>query len=238
MELASIEVLYEDELLIALNKPTGLPSAPIHAAEESSAVALALKHFPGLPKIKTRKLEPGLVHRLDTGTSGVLLFAKTQAEWERLRELWKRREVTKIYRAIVSSGTKPVGPDHRKIPLPHAIDWPLAHDAKSAKRMRALRPDSRTPKSSIRGKPHPARTIILAAEPLSRDRFDLTIQIETGVMHQIRCHLAALGTPIAGDAIYRGETAPRLWLHAWKLSYAQADGREREITAPLPESWP
>jgi len=210
-------VVYEDEDLLVLNKPSGMPSIPLDSRESETAVGVALARHPELKNIGRGGLEPGILHRLDTGTSGLLVFARTPREFERLSSLWSTREIIKTYRAQVS-GREPASGS----PVTGTIDLPLAHSAKSAKRMVVIGPQAR--KSSYRGRVLPARTLIKTVIALGHDLWDLTIEIETGVMHQIRCHLANQGFPILGDPIYGGLKAERLWLHAWKLSLPLRSG--------------
>jgi len=98
------------------------------------------------------------------------------------------------------------------------------------------------PRRSARGKPGaPAARIIAARD--HGDLWDLTIEIETGALHQIRCHLEAAGMPIAGDSVYSATPATegsRLWLHAWKLTFPAKEkgGPDLSIEAPLPADWP
>ena len=94
----------------------------------------------------------------------------------------------------------------------------------------------RSPKTPIRGRPLEARTEILEVRRASRTQelYDLTVRIETGVMHQIRCHLASQGWPIQGDPIYRGAPSSRLWLHAWRLEIPPL----LSLEAALPDLWP
>jgi 23S rRNA-/tRNA-specific pseudouridylate synthase len=196
-------------------------------------VHLALAYFPALPR--THPLEPGLLHRLDTGTSGALAFAKTSSAFSRYRSLWKS-EVRKTYRAIASP-SEGARFSLSKISIPHDVRWEIAHDAKSAKRMRVLDPNLELPMKQqlrrIRGKPQPAHTTLHRMTPLGPDLVDIEVQIHTGVMHQIRVHLTHLGLPLLGDELYKGQPSTRLWLHAWRL---QIDGHV--IEAPLPEGWP
>ncbi|MEO7161306.1 MAG: RluA family pseudouridine synthase [Bdellovibrionia bacterium] len=240
LQTDQIRIAYEDDHLLVLNKDSGTPSVPHNPSETETAVGLALAHYPALANIGRNVLEPGLLHRLDTGTSGLLVFAKSQTEFERLSAAWKKREVEKVYRAWVSP-TTPHSPD-TTLQLPLRIDTPLAHDAKSARRMVACRESSRT---AIRGKPLPAVTHLISlhskiscSPPLSDIYIsDLEIRIETGVMHQIRCHLASLDYPIVGDPIYKGLKSPRLWLHAWRLSLSTSDGKILNLEADLPTNW-
>jgi 23S rRNA pseudouridine1911/1915/1917 synthase len=236
-ELAELDVptVYEDRDLLVLHKPTGIPSMPQDSAESRTAVGVALAYCPAIAQVgrgaqgERGGLEPGLIHRLDTGTSGLLVFAKHQDEYERLRLLWRERSIRKVYRAITPSPDSPWS-------LPLRIGTPLAHDAKSAKRMMAWTPDTRA--SAFRGKPLQAVTWIREARDLYAGGLDLTIEIETGVMHQIRCHLSTLGVPILGDPVYRGAPGHRLWLHAWQLYIPLADGAALHLIAALPPGWP
>jgi 23S rRNA pseudouridine1911/1915/1917 synthase len=225
-----LPVMYEDAEILILNKNHGTPSLPHSPEETETAVNAALAHEPSLSGIGERPLEPGLLHRLDTETSGLLVFAKTQSEFKRLTQIWKSREIDKIYRAITTS----------PLPFPRTpltITLPLAHHPKSQRKMIALPPD----KTRLhRGNPIPAITRILQATPLGAAPLtDLTIQIETGVMHQIRCHLSSLGHPIWGDLLYgpADSDAPRMALHAWKLRFKKQNGEILEVEAPLPELW-
>ncbi len=227
-----LKILYEDAQLLVLHKTSGVPSAPQTSAQTETAVGSALTYFPPLFGVGDQPLEPGLVHRLDTGTSGALVFAKTQSEFDRLKTLWKKREVVKIYRAISTL--------EHPLQLPLQVETPLAHHAKSKKRMIAL---NHSKMIHFRGKPIPALTRVLEGFALpTSPLFDLTVEIETGVMHQIRCHLESIGAPIWGDPIYGRKNfalpAERLWLHAWKLAFPLKSGSPLEIEAPLPPHWP
>jgi 23S rRNA pseudouridine1911/1915/1917 synthase len=228
-------ILHADAELVVIDKPAGVPSVPLRAGEAGTAVALALEAHPELARVGEavgKPLEAGLLHRLDSGTSGALAFARTPEAHERLRRAWKTAEVAKIYRALVSG--EPPFPG-----VPRVIDTPIGRSAKSSKRMLALAPGR---ERQIRGEPLEAITHLLSARPVEfgaclRQLQDIEIRIETGVMHQIRCHLSSIGWPILGDGTYGGDTSGRLWLHAWKLVLPGRAGRI-EIEAPLPADWP
>ncbi|MFZ9595605.1 MAG: RluA family pseudouridine synthase [Bdellovibrionia bacterium] len=232
---AQISILHEDDQLLILNKPEGLPSVPLDHSDTPTAVGLALTHCPALCSIGRSPFESGLVHRLDTGTSGLLAFAKTQDEYQRLRSIWKTGQVRKIYRAWVT-GSEPFPP------LPHPIQTPLAHSKKSSKKMIAWTPERA---HQARGGALPTQTLIQSIEaqvssgltPERSARFDLQIQIQTGVRHQIRCHLSLLGYPILGDPVYAGKPASRLFLHAFELILPTAKGSLLALQAPLPNNW-
>lgn len=208
-----LKEIYSSPDLLAFAKPAGLPSAP-HSARptEDSALTRALAQHPELALAKgLQPWEPALLHRLDTGTSGVLLFARTQEAFAQMRAQWK--SLTKTYRAWVS----PASPQAHALltALPHAITWPLAHSAKSAKRMLAVTPE--LPANRIRGRALSALTEIVRVHTHKGELFDLEIRIQTGVMHQIRAHLAASGLPIVGDPIYGTPHAEGMQLHAWRV---------------------
>ncbi len=232
-----LPVVYEDENLLVLNKETKIPSIPHLTSETETAVGAALARCPDLVHVGRKGLEPGIIHRLDTDTSGLLVFAKTQEEFERLSLEWKKREVEKYYRAWVKISSPLPAP-------PVRLDFPLAHDAHSSKKMIGLNKPTR---NAIRGKPLPAVTTILAlhktveveeSQATSHETYtDLEIQIETGVMHQIRCHLSTMGWPIVGDQTYRGDHSERLWLHAWRLKLPLKNGVWLTLEAALPEGW-
>lgn len=227
--------LHADGHVIVLNKPSGIPSVPLAGSSKPTAVALALEKYPELAQVGRhvgKPLEAGLLHRLDAGTSGVLAFARTPEDYERLKSLWKSTEILKTYRALVSGE-----PPFPKLPL--KIELPIGRSAKSSKRMVIAREDRA---HQLRGNPLPARTEVLQAKRIEfgaclRQLYDVEVTIRTGVMHQIRCHLSSQGWPILGDSLYKGDTSERLWLHAWKLRLPH-DGGALEVEAPLPEGWP
>lgn len=226
-------ILWESEDLLALNKPSGIPSAPAaRSTAEVTAVDEAVRLSPALAEAQHgfHPQEHGLLHRLDTETSGVLLFAKTPEAFETLRSAWADgAAVFKIYRAIVV-------PNDRATPFepPYPIYTPIGRSAKSSKKVIALSHPGKN--AQIRGQPLDAHTVILAVHGQSTTLLDLEIQIFTGVMHQIRCHLSSLGYPLLGDPLYKGPESTRLWLHASRLKLPAP--WNQEITAPLPINWP
>ncbi|MEK6706915.1 MAG: RluA family pseudouridine synthase [Bdellovibrionota bacterium] len=225
-----LPTIYEDEFLLVLNKESGIPSIPHTPEETETAVGSALAKVPSISDIGYKGLEPGIMHRLDTLTSGILVFAKKQEEFLRLRALWKTGKIKKTYRALSGSG-------HPLPPMPFTIDYRIAHDVRSKKRMIAITDD--VPDKQIRGKPIKAVTHVLkAAQSMASGLTEFTIEIETGVMHQIRCHMAQKDFPILGDTIYGGQPSSRLWLHAWRLTLPAVSGIVLTLEAKLPASWP
>ncbi len=223
-----LTILLQTPELLVLQKDSGVPTLPLSAGETGTAVNSAVACFPAIAEVGKGGLEPGLIHRLDTGTSGCLAFAKTSQAFERWRSRWKSGDVNKVYRAVVSAT-----PLRTPLSLQkgQVIDFPLTTDPSSKKRMRTYSKELAAQGAS----PLEARTEVLAVQVLSPGRLEVTLQITTGVRHQIRCHLATLGWPIDGDLVYKGRAAPRLMLHAWRLSLP---GVEQLIEAPLPAQWP
>ncbi len=218
-----LKIVFEDDHLLVVDKPSGMPSQPAKTAGAPSALDLALAHAPAICATRSRNphapAEHGLVHRLDVETSGLLVFAKSNFVLDRLLEQWTTGAVVKIYRALVPPAPHPT--------LPWTIAIPIAHHPKSARRMVALT----APNLSHRGNPQHARTTLLArasgmeicatlrALNPTLPHIEARIQITTGFRHQIRCHLPAGDLPILGDRLYPPpgplrEACPRLALHA------------------------
>jgi len=211
-----LRLLHVDDQLVAVDKPAGLPSHPLAPGERGTVVNALVARHPECAEASADPREGGLVHRLDTLTSGVLLAARTPEAWRVVREAFSGREVDKRYLAVV---TGPIGDAGE-------IDLPLRH-----------RGDHVEPALSGGG-----REALTDFRVLSRagDTALLEVGIRTGVLHQIRAHLAAIGAPVLGDADYGGRHRPgldRFFLHAARLGLAHpATGSRIEISAPLPEA--
>jgi len=216
------QILFENEDLLAVNKPAGISSAPLTEEDRGRPNALDLLQ-------ESHSLsQGGLLHRLDHDTSGVLLFGKNKKTYELFRKEWSER-VQKFYRARISDELS------TDWPIPHTIDWPIGNSKKSSKKVIAVRPEDsvthRRLEKIIRGKLRQAKTIIL-----KKEEQDLHLQLITGVRHQIRVHLSTAGCPILGDALYGGKKAAQLYLHAEKV-IVQTEKEKLEIEAPLPDYW-
>jgi len=226
-----IKILFEDEWVLALDKPSLMPSHTLYSQVNEGQ--LTCESWLRLSRPKESFF---LAHRLDTGTSGVLLFAKTEAIFNQLRELFKLKKIKKQYVAWSE-----ITPERQSLvptlSLPHPIDWNLAHHPKSRKRMIAIPPDKRR---SIRGKPMKAISIIHGVREedylgIPALRFDL--EIVTGVMHQIRVHMQELGFALIGDGIYEKvvrQKTPRLALHARRIEF-ELDGYRYGIESEYQE---
>ena len=209
-----LSVLHLDPQLVAVDKPSGMPSHPLEPGERGTVVNALVARHPECAEASADPREGGLVHRLDTLTSGVLLAARTPEAWQAVRDAFSGRQVDKRYLAVV---TGPVADDGE-------IDLPLRHRA-----------DHVEPALSGGG-----REALTDFRVLSRagDASLLEVRIHTGVLHQIRAHLAAIGAPVLGDVDYGGRPFPgleRFFLHAARLALAHpVTGSRLDVTAPLP----
>ncbi len=222
-----IEIVHEDDDLVVVNKPAGMVVHPA-AGSPSGTLANALAfHFREL-STAAGPVRPGIVHRLDKGTSGLLVVAKTEVAHEDLADQFRAREVFKSYVALV----------HGQIERKRGqVDQPIARDPRNRTRM-ALVAGGR-----------PALSLYLVREAFQRfTRLD--VQLKTGRTHQIRVHLASIKHPVVGDAVYGGgrdKTVPdprvrgaiaklqRQFLHAHELGFRHPrTGQDLRFTAPLP----
>ena len=214
-----LTVLYEDNHLLAVLKPAGLPT--MGTPEGQPTLWTVAKQY-----IKERYEKPGnvylgVVSRLDSPVTGVVLFARTSKAAARLTEQFRTRTVEKSYWAIVEGIVEP--------PVDECVDWVL-HDERH-KRMcivGPLVPDARQARLSYR------RKSLLAGATL------LEVELETGRKHQIRVQLAHHGHPIVGDAKYGSHRAfaPGIALHARRLAFDHPVRGERiELQAAVPQSW-
>jgi 23S rRNA pseudouridine1911/1915/1917 synthase len=197
-EAIDLDIVYEDETLLVVNKAAGMVTHPAHGAIDGTLVNALLAHTGSLPG---EPLRAGLVHRLDRDTSGLLLVAKTDAALTTLGRAMQKRYITREYRGIV------VGvPRDRE----GTIRGALGRD-----------PQNRL-KYTIRTDGKDAITHFALREAL-HDAAELTFSLETGRTHQIRVHLAAIGHPVYNDPIYgkrdRTSPLPGQALHAWRLGF-------------------
>lgn len=220
-----IPVIHEDPDLLVINKPAGLPANPLDPAQTATVVSGLLARYPELASVGDDPLFPAVVHRLDTETSGVMLAARNDETYGRLRALFATRRVAKRYVALVCGSISRAG----------RLEHRLAHARGGSHRMVV----ARGPAEGRKERPMRAVT-----EYAVRRRFAahtlLDVTIRTGVTHQIRCQLAAAGHPVAGDRLYGSRDddagyAGRLFLHASEIAFPHPrTGRTARFAAPLP----
>ena len=210
-----LEIIYEDVDLAVVVKPCGMVVHPAAGNEDGTLVNALLHHLDSLGGIGG-ELRPGIVHRLDKDTSGLLLVAKNDAAQLALSQQLQDRLMEKHYRALVDGNFKEDA---------GRVNEPIARSKKDRKKM-AIDPEG--------------REAITDWQVLARGRGVTLVDVHilTGRTHQIRVHMKHLGHPVCGDPIYgspRGAKVPRLMLHAYSLSFTHPTTGERmTFTAPLP----
>ncbi|MGA8034454.1 MAG: RluA family pseudouridine synthase [Candidatus Acidiferrales bacterium] len=222
-----LDMVYSDADIAVINKPAGMIVHPGAGEDSGTLVAALLHHFGGGEKLSTLggPLRPGIVHRLDKDTSGLIVVALTDAAHEKLEDDFRERQVEKAYVALLhgnldgESGT---------------IELPIARDAKRRSRMTARRREGRQARTDWR----------------LRLRFDnfafVEAELHTGRTHQIRVHFSALGAPVVGDTVYGAPRQERIgrellpalernFLHSARLAFDHPiTGNRLEFRAPLP----
>lgn len=208
-----IPILYEDDDIIVVNKPAGLTVHPPNKEHQQSLVNALITMGKVLAKVVS--LRPGIVHRLDKETSGVLIVAKNPNSYYNLIEQFKARKVKKQYRAIVWGRIE-------KDEL--VVDMPIKRDEKNRLRMKI---------GFAEGKNAYTQISVLKR---FKDNSLLALRPTTGRMHQLRLHLKFLGYPIVGDDKYgKNDGFKQLFLHAYKIEFTQpVTNKPLEFIAPIP----
>jgi 23S rRNA pseudouridine1911/1915/1917 synthase len=218
-ESIPLDILFEDDDLLVLNKPAGLVVHPGAGHQQHTLVNALLAHCKNLSGIGGKE-RPGIVHRLDKETSGVLVIAKNDAAHRDLSKQFAERTTGKTYLALVA------GTPRQKA---GTIDAPIARHPVHRQRMSIARRAGR-----------PAKTDYRVLES-NGDISLVECTIHTGRTHQIRVHLHHLGHPVFGDKVYGGKRAgnfPRQMLHAWKLSFRHPrTGETMSFTASVPKDF-
>jgi 23S rRNA pseudouridine1911/1915/1917 synthase len=195
---------------VAFDKPAGLPSHPLEFDEDRTALSAALAQVPEVARAGVSPLEAGLVHRLDTATSGVLVFATEPEAWEQARRAFAERRVEKRYLALV----------HGRLQGAHEVALRLEH---AGARMRVVASGGREAVTQMQALRADGEQTLVLVRP------------RTGLMHQIRVTLAHLGHPIVGDRQYGSPVrGGRHWLHALEIALLGFEAR----STPPPELAP
>lgn len=215
-----LDVVFEDEDVLVINKPAGMVVHPAPGHPRDTLVNAVLFHAPDISIQGSTR--PGIVHRLDKDTSGVMVVAKSNRAQTSLVEQWQGRSVTKHYTALVAGV---IEEDTA------TIDAPIGRNPVNRQQMTTTRSGRE------------AITHFTVVERFE-DATLLDVRIETGRTHQIRVHLAFIGHPVVGDALYGNKVssrvgerveAPRQFLHAASLAFDMpSSGKRRTFTAPLP----
>ena len=212
-ENIALDVLYEDADLIVINKPPDMVVHPAAGNYEHTLVNALLHHCRGELAGIGGVERPGIVHRLDKGTSGCIVVAKTDAAHQGLVAQFKSRRVTKIYRAVCAGAPPKSG----------KIETIIGRSERDRKKMSA---------NVKRGRPALTEYRVLKQHA---DCALVELTLHTGRTHQIRVHMAHIGHPLVGDAVYGKSKLERPLLHAYKLSFTHPrSGKSLEFCAPIP----
>ena len=213
-------VVYEDEHVIVVDKPAGLVVHPGAGNPTGTLVNGLLTKYPELAEIGEPH-RPGIVHRLDIGTSGLMVVAHSVRAYHSLVYALAQRDVTRVYRTLVWG----------HLANPHGvIDAPIGRDHRDPMRMAVV----------VDGKSARTRYEVLAEYGTPAEASSLECRLESGRTHQIRVHLAAIGHPVVGDGTYggirHGISTPRPFLHAAELEFVHPGNGERmSFSSQLPD---
>jgi len=221
------EILYENQDFLVINKPAGVNTHPtLKNINESSIASWFCYRYPQAKKVGEDKLRPGIVHRLDKDTSGVLILAKNNPTFFYFKKLFLSRKIQKKYLVLVRGEIKKEK---------GAIEFSLARSKVSGKRKIILLREKTEKK---------VKNALTFYEIKKRYQGYTLLKVEpkTGRTHQIRIHLASIGFPVAGDKIYGFKGASqklfkRQMLHAQTISFLTPQGKLLEIEAPLPQDF-
>jgi 23S rRNA pseudouridine1911/1915/1917 synthase len=211
--------LFEDEWLLVIDKPSGLSVHPGAGARQETVLDIFRYLYPQIDEMADAE-RPGIVHRLDKDTSGVLILAKTEEALEKMQALFQEREMQKTYLALVSGHVR-----FRN----GTIDLPLARSLKNRARFEVVGEDREERREAVTD-----FSVIREFEKFTYVR----LMPKTGRTHQLRVHLAHFGNPVLGDFLYgktRGKDFPRLALHAYSIEFVHPfTGNGMKVTSPLP----
>lgn len=209
-------VLFEDPAVIVVQKPGLLPCHPLRKDERGTIMNAVVARYPETSRVGDKPLEGGLVHRLDNGTSGALMIARTPESFLLMRSAIRSGRIRREYLALAGG----------KLDHPVETSDRIAHHPRNPRKM----------VTSESG-----RAAFTTATPLRAfvDSTLLSVMPRTGSRHQIRVHLAGLGLPIIGDLLYNGPATSRLpagrfWLHLSAIEFDSPAGRHIRVGSPLP----
>jgi 23S rRNA pseudouridine1911/1915/1917 synthase len=210
-----LDIRYQDDQLVIVDKPPGMPSHPLRPGELGCAANGLLARFPEMGGTGYDDRQPGLVNRLDNDTSGLLLAARSPEMFAALRAALEAGQIEKSYLALV---TRPV--------RPQSIELSLAPSPRHRSRV------------EVNALGRPATSVVHACRGHG-ELFLVEVRASRAYRHQVRAHLAAIGAPILGDALYGGAFGPRHYLHAARLSFGHpVTGAPVDVRVEPPSDWP
>jgi 23S rRNA pseudouridine1911/1915/1917 synthase len=217
---APLVVRFESPEVLVVDKPAGQPSAPLRSDETGTLANALVGRYPELAGIGYSPREPGLLHRLDTDTSGLVIVARTEAAFTRLKGALKAEEIDKEYLLVCT------GDD---LPDDGTIAFPIANHPKDQRRVYPCV----HPRDVMRYEPRPASTGY-HVEKRSGPWALVRVKVRRALRHQIRAHFAAINHPLAGDTLYGGPEVRALGRHALHAARVALAG-EFDVSSPLPK---
>lgn len=210
-DVTDLPIIYEDDNVVVINKPVGMLSHAKGGIVEEATVADFFKEKTTYAKDSNR---PGIIHRLDRATSGVMLGAKNSETASQLQKQFSKRKVKKTYIAVVTGTPKETQA---------RIDLPIERDPNKPSQFRV----------GANGKPAITNYEVIESK---NGKSLVKLQPETGRTHQLRVHMAYIGTPIVGDEVY-GKSSSRMYLHALSLEITVPGGERKVFESPLPQEF-
>lgn len=207
-----VEVIYEDDNILVINKPAGLLT---HAKGELIEEPVAADLIRDETSYKADTNRPGIIHRLDRDTSGILVMVKNETSASYISKQFTDRTVKKVYHAVVTGQPKQDSA---------LIDLPINRNPSKPGSFRV----------DANGK---SATTVYSVLDTNGTRSLVELKPRTGRTHQLRVHMEYIGTPILGDRVYGKESASRMYLHAHSLEFTLPGGERKTFTAPTPEEF-
>jgi 23S rRNA pseudouridine1911/1915/1917 synthase len=231
--MKDVEIIYENNDMIVVNKPAGLMVHGVrgHVSAEPTLADILLKKYPEIRTVGDEpNMRPGIVHRLDKDTSGVMVVARNQKSFEHLKSLFKTREIKKTYVALVLGVPKEEkGIINRSIGI------------KNGTTKRSVRSEKMAKPAVTEYKIVATRHWPRGTSEKSQSYSLLEVYPKTGRTHQIRVHLTSIGHPIVGDALYGPKKQPpwakRLMLHAASIEFSDGHGGRLRFDAEIPKEF-
>ena len=220
-----LNIAYEDKDILVIDKPAGLLVHPTPSQRQHTLVNALIALYPNIISVGENPLRPGIVHRLDKDTSGLIIIAKNQNAFLAMKRQFLKKTIIKKYLALVEG-------------VPRDKEGVIKYDIRPSKKNRLKKVAIKKTFDKFRTKRSTrAATTVYKVREIIANQFALVeAQPLTGRTHQIRVHMAAIGTPIAGDRLYGSKTKiPRQFLHAYYLKFITPSGKPITLETKLPE---
>ncbi len=221
---APLVVRFESSSVLVVDKPAGQPSAPLRAGERGTLANALVGKYPELAGIGYAPREPGLLHRLDTDTTGLVIVARTPEVFEALRGALKAEQIEKEYLLVCAE---------EGLPDEGSIEFPIANHPKDQRRVYPCV----HPRDVMRYEPRPAHTRYRVEKRVGKWAL-VRAEAKRALRHQIRAHFASIEHPLAGDTLYGGAEIRALGrhaLHAARVKYSGEEGLAFDVESPLPQ---